>query len=175
MMPLPALAELQPGHSRDLMDAFDPLVWTSDWLWGIPLIVLNVIIHVSGLAFIDTKMVPALLARMGRQRLFPKFIIVIGIATLMITVLHAFESITWAMTFYWLDALPNIKLAMLYSLSAITAYGHATLFLAAHWQLMGALEALNGITLFGLTAAYLYAIIQKVWPLHGRRPGAGGA
>ena len=36
------------------------------------------------------------------------------------------------------------------------------------WQLMGALEALNGMLLFGLTTAFLFAMIQKVWPLGSR-------
>jgi hypothetical protein len=40
---------------------------------------------------------------------------------------------------------------MLYSLSAITTFGHANLFLKSQWQLMGALEALNGMLIFGLT------------------------
>ena len=53
---------------------------------------------------------------------------------------------------------------MLYSLDAITSYGHVNSFLEEHWQLMGALEALNGWLLFGLTAAFLFAIVGKVWP-----------
>ena len=69
---------------------------------------------------------------------------------------------------------------MLYSLSAITSYGHAQIFLDPQWQLLGALEALNGVILFGLTTAFLFALIQKIWPLgsrvHGGRDseGAGG-
>lgn len=31
------------------------------------------------------------------------------------------------------------------------------------WQLLGALEALNGWLLFGLTTAFLFAVIHKVW------------
>jgi hypothetical protein len=50
------------------------------------------------------------------------------------------------------------------SLNAITSYGHTELNLAPHWRLMGALEALNGWLLFGLTAAFLYGHIQRVWP-----------
>jgi len=57
---------------------------------------------------------------------------------------------------------------MLYSLSAMTSYGHANLFLEEQWQLMGALEALNGMLLFGLTTAVLFAMIQKVWLLGSR-------
>jgi hypothetical protein len=30
---------------------------------------------------------------------------------------------------------------------------------------MGALEALNGMLLFGLTTAFLYGLIQRVWPV----------
>ncbi len=56
---------------------------------------------------------------------------------------------------------------MLYSLSAMTTYGHANLFLKTRWQLMGALEALNGMLSFGLTTAFLFAIIQRVWPVCG--------
>jgi hypothetical protein len=54
---------------------------------------------------------------------------------------------------------------MLYSLSAKTSYGHANLFLETNWQMLGALESLNGMLLFGLTTAFLFAMIQKVWPL----------
>lgn len=57
---------------------------------------------------------------------------------------------------------------MLYSLSALTSYGHADVFLKEKWQLMGALEALNGMLLFGLTTAFLFAMIQRVWPLGSR-------
>jgi hypothetical protein len=50
----------------------------------------------------------------------------------------------------------------------MTSYGHANLFLEEQWQLMGALEALNGMLLFGLTTAFLFSLIQKVWPLGSR-------
>jgi len=54
--------------------------------------------------------------------------------------------------------------AMLYSLSAMTSYGHANLFLAQHWQLMGAIEALNGMMLLGLSTAFLFAMLREHWP-----------
>jgi hypothetical protein len=30
---------------------------------------------------------------------------------------------------------------------------------------MGTIEALNGVLLFGLTTAFLFAMVQKLWPL----------
>jgi hypothetical protein len=42
---------------------------------------------------------------------------------------------------------------MLYSFGAITAYRHAPIFLADRWRLLGAIEAVYGLILFGLTTA----------------------
>ena len=47
----------------------------------------------------------------------------------------------------------------------MTTYGHANLYLKDQWQLMGVLDALNGMLLFGLTPAFLFAMIQRAWPL----------
>ena len=93
------------------------------------------------------------------------FAIVLGFAVLLATILHGIEASIWAVAYRLLGALPDAKTAMLYSLSAITSYGHAELYLEGRWQLMGALEALNGMLLFGLTTAFLYGIIQRVWPV----------
>jgi hypothetical protein len=94
-------------------------------------------------------------------------------AALMATVLHAIEGTVWAVTYLGLGALPDIRTPMPYSLSAITSYGHAQVFLDPNWQMLGALEALNGVILFGLTTAFLFGLIQKIWPLESRAQGGG--
>ena len=88
--------------------------------------------------------------------------VVLGYTVLLVAILHGIEAIMWAAAYRLLGALPDSRSAVLYSLSAITSYGHANLYLERHWQLMGALEALNGCLLFGLTTAFLFAVIQKV-------------
>ena len=100
----------------------------------------------------------------------PKFAIVIGGTALVASLLHGIEAGIWAASYRLLGALPDNRTAMLYSLSAMTTYGHSNLYLEDHWQLMGALEALNGLLLFGLTTAFLFAMIQRVWPIGSRHP-----
>jgi hypothetical protein len=113
-----------------------------------------------------TERVALRLGGWARHRRFvPALAIGLGLTVLLATLLHWIEAFIWAAAFIWLGALPDFKSAMLYSLSAITAYGHASLFLRPHWQILGAIEALNGMILFGLTTAFLFAMIQKVWPL----------
>jgi hypothetical protein len=58
---------------------------------------------------------------------------------------------------------------MLYSLSAMTTFGHANLYLEPCWQLMGVIEALSGVVLFGLTTAVLFSIVESVPGIAGRR------
>lgn len=73
------------------------------------------------------------------------------------------------MAYVVLGASADPRTAMLYSLSAMTSYGHANIFLEPHWQLMGALEVLNGMMLFGLTTAFLFSVLTKHWPAHAPR------
>jgi hypothetical protein len=150
------------------MNAGDVGAWNANWAWSLPLIVLNVVIHVIGLGLINESVVRVLSAVTEHRRFMPTFVVGMGVAALLATVLHGIEAATWAIAYRLLGAVPDTKSAMLYSLSAITSYGHANLFLEEQWQLMGALEALNGLLLFGLTTAFLFAMIQKVWPLGSR-------
>ncbi len=91
-----------------------------------------------------------------------------GATTLLATSLHAMEAGIWAAAYRLLGALPDNKSAMLYSLNAITSYGHTNLNLENHWHLMGALEALNGWLLFGLTTAFLFGMIERIWLLDSK-------
>jgi hypothetical protein len=142
--------------------------WSGDWAWSFPLIVLSVVIHVLGLGFINERVIRILKGPTEPRRFLFMFAMVMGIVAMLATVLHGVESIAWAVAYRLLGALPDNKSAMLYSLGAMTTYGHATISLEDRWQLMGALEALNGMLLFGLTTAFLFAMIQRVWPVGNR-------
>jgi hypothetical protein len=145
-----------------------PVIWGADWAWGLPLIVLTVVIHVFGLALISQKAVLVFSHMTARYHPTAVFAVVMGTTTLLTTSLHALEAGIWSASYWFMGALPEYKSAMLYSLSAMTSYGHEGLFLESRWQLLGAIEALNGVLLFGLTTAFLFGMIQKVWSLDSR-------
>jgi len=145
-----------------------PVIWGADWAWGLSLIILTVVTHVFGLALISQKAVLVFSRMTVRYHPTAVFAVVMGTTTLLTTSLHALEAGIWSVSYWFLGALPQYKSAMLYSLSAMTSYGHEGLFLESRWQLLGAIEALNGVLLFGLTTAVLFGIIQKVWSLDSR-------
>ena len=86
--------------------------------------------------------------------------------------LHGAEAGLWAAIYVAIGAMPDLHDAMLYSLSALTSYGHVDIYLEDRWKLLGAIEAVNGLILFGLTTAFLFAAIQQVSPIHPRHNSA---
>jgi hypothetical protein len=140
-----------------------PTTWRAEWVWGFPLIVLTVVIHVLGLGLVNRR--ARLISNSMMSRRHPTFMFVVGLSVTiwLACSLHALEAAIWAEAYKLLGDLPDYKSAILYSLSAITSYGHVNLYLDEHWQLMGALEALNGWLLFGLTTAFLFGIVNKLW------------
>ena len=105
------------------------LSWHADWAWSLPLIVANVVIHVVGLGMINGRFVEVVAGgALNRHHYAASFVVLIGMAAL-VTILHAFEATVWAAAYRLLGALPDNRSAMLYSLSAITSYGHAPVFL----------------------------------------------
>jgi len=141
-----------------------PVNWGADWTYGLPLIVLTVLIHVFGLGLVRHWIVDATSATIHRRHPTAVFMVAMGATTLLATSLHALEAGIWAIAYRVLGALPDSRSAMLYSLNAMTSYGHTglNLNLGDRWHLLGALEALNGWLLFGLSTAFLFAVMDKV-------------
>jgi hypothetical protein len=137
------------------------LEWPGDWAWGLPVLVVTVVFHVSVFMLI----INLFISRPRRSRRRPwHFIVLVAIMALLAAIMHGLEAAAWAFLYVWLGALPNLSEAILYSLGAITSYGHASIFLEGHWRLLGAIEAVNGLLIFGLTTAFLFAAIHKAWP-----------
>jgi hypothetical protein len=143
--------------------------WYLDWITSIPLLLITVAMHVFGLIFVRNEVIDLLERLSGRRRFAFVFALVMGVTVLLITVLHGLEAAVYGAAYLLVGALPDVRTAMLYSLSAMTTYGHASIYLEPHWQMLGAIEALNGVVLFGLTTAALYSVMESMSKLTGKR------
>jgi hypothetical protein len=156
-------------HAALSLFVVNPSTWSANWAWSLPLIVLTVVLYVFGLLLINQK-VENVENRVVERFSYPVvFVVIIGGTALFATLLHGIEGIIWAGAYRLVGALPDNRSGVLYSLNAMTSYGHANVELEQHWQLMGALEALNGMLLFGLTTAFLFGILQRVRELQSGR------
>ena len=140
--------------------------WRSDWLWSIPLIVVTIVFHSFALGLLSRGLL--ILLRDDRKKRLTRAlsVFVVGGSSLCAICLHGLEAWMWSVAYHLLGTLGgDRKDAMLYSISVMTTVGGTNLHLEPSWALMGPLEALDGWILFGLTAAFLFAVIQKVWSL----------
>jgi hypothetical protein len=143
--------------------------WGYNWAWGLPMLVLTVVAHVCALMLISATLVITVPREKG-GRTPSGFVVAVALTAPSAAILHGLEAAAWATLYLGVGALTSVRSAMLYSLGAITSYGHADIFLEDRWQLLGAIEAVNGLILFGLTTAFLFAAIQQVWPVGAREP-----
>jgi hypothetical protein len=148
------------------MTSFVLAPWRSVWLWSIPLIVVTILFHSYVLGLISQGL-RALLKEDREKHLNDALsVFAVGGSSLCAICLHGLEAWMWSVAYHLLGTLGgDRKDAMLYSISVMTTVGGTNLHLEPSWALMGPLEALDGWILFGLTAAFLFALIQKVWSL----------
>jgi hypothetical protein len=138
------------------------LTWYTDWIASFPLILLTVLMHVSGLAVIKNRAIDLVERAASRGSRGFVFALMMCCIVLLVTVLHAIDASVWAVAYLVLAALPDWHSAMVYSLGAMTTFGNAPVNLAAQWQMMGVVESLNGVILFGFTVATLFSINDRI-------------
>lgn len=107
------------------------------------------------------KIVAALASFYSDDRFSLRFALAIGAVVLFVTLLLGVEAALWANVYVFIGAVPKFSSGMLYSLEAMTTFGHANVYLTAPWELLGALEALNGVIVVGLSTAFLFSVLHN--------------
>jgi hypothetical protein len=79
------------------------------------------------------------------------------------------EGVLWALSYWRLGALDSFGQASVYALSTMTTFEIPGLTLPTRFQMFSALEAVNGVLLFGISTAFLFAVIQVHWQSVSRR------
>ena len=147
-------------------------MWMFDYpslRWGLSLIVLTIAIHAAAvvmMAFVGGR-VRVRLDTLGLRlsNLIAILICVIAVIGLLLAVLHGIECGIWAAAYMWLGALDSPIDALLFSVDSMSTRGASGLKLQQHWQMMGALESVDGMLLFGVSAAYIFAVMQVFWSM----------
>ncbi|WP_198031901.1 ion channel [Bradyrhizobium sp. Ec3.3] len=139
------------------------------WRWGLSLIVLTMTIHATVVlivAFVGMRIRVQLETRnLDEWNLIAILICATGLVGLLLAVLHLTECGIWAAVYLWVGALDSPTDALFYSVESMATLGASGLTLQRPWQMMGGLEAVNGMILFGVSTAYLFAMMQVYWSM----------
>ena len=139
------------------------------WGWGLSLIAVTMALHATTVVMM-TLVAIRIRARLESRnhplwKLIAALICMTTVIALLLAALHAIECVIWAAAYWWLGALDSFLGALLYSVDSMSTRGATKLALPPHWQMMGALEAVNGMLLFGVSAAYIFAVMQTYWSM----------
>jgi hypothetical protein len=135
-----------------------------NWIWGLSLTALTIAIHATGVTFM-VAVLHNIRVRLETRglRLLELIAIVISAITVMgllLTALHGIEAALWAAVYLWVGALGSPEAAILYSLDTMATRGASGLVLQPPWQMLGPLEAADGMLLFGISTAFIFTVMQ---------------
>jgi uncharacterized membrane protein YidH (DUF202 family) len=130
------------------------------------MVALTVIIHFCGLALLMR------LLRQSRAGMKPENQhIIMRMVTILCVVfglfaIHTLEIWFYAVLYHFvLNAVADFETALYYSTVSFVSLGYGDVILSKQWRLIGAIEAANGLILFGWSTAFLVTVIAKLQAL----------
>ena len=76
-----------------------------------------------------------------------------------IVILHLIQITAWALCYAWTGAMADLQSAVYFSAVTYTTTGYGDLVLPEDWRLVGAIEALTGILMCGLSTGFFFAVM----------------
>jgi voltage-gated potassium channel Kch len=98
----------------------------------------------------------------GRAGIWLWDVFVVMGATLLLLAAHFVEMTLWALSFILCGEFSNFAAAFYYSAATYTTVGDSTIVLSARWRLLGPIEAADGMLMFGVSTAIIFAIIHRL-------------
>jgi hypothetical protein len=138
----------------------------SSWTLGLALIVLTIAIHTTAvvlMAFGLESRVRRERQTLGLPHAIPTVIGRIAAVSLALTVLHGLEGVLWAVAYRALGAFDSFTQASVYALATMTTFEISGVTPPSRFNMISALEGVNGVLLFGISTAFLFAVIQVQW------------
>jgi len=90
---------------------------------------------------------------------------------------HLFQIAIWAILFMYLGEFSDFLTAFYHSTVNFASLGYGDIIMSEKWRLLGALEASNGVLMFGLSAGTMFSVMSRLFARHtfaGVSPGDRG-
>jgi len=131
-------------------------------LIGSAMIALTVVIQIAGII----GLIAYLKARGARVVGHLNYIVmtrVLVVTILGIFFVHTAEIWIWAALYLWLGEFETMERSLYFSTVTFTTLGYGDITLQERWQLLSGFEAANGIILFGVSTAFVFGVIRKLF------------
>ena len=122
---------------------------------------------------VATALILRVVVRLTRRGLtgrdFWQSVVVMMTITFITAVAHLALIALWALALLLCGSLATFEDAFYFSAENYTSLGYGDIILSGQWRLLGPLEAINGLLLFGLSTALMFAVMQHLIMNHLRR------
>ncbi len=129
---------------------------------GSAMIALTVVIHTAGII----GLIVCFRAFRTRFMEHHDYVAMTGILVITIVgifLVHTVEIWLWAVLYLWLGEFADFERALYFSTVTFTSLGYGDITLKERWQLLSGFEAANGIILFGVSTAFVFGVIRKLF------------
>lgn len=79
---------------------------------------------------------------------------------------HLLQMVMWAVLFIQLGQFDDALTAFYHSAVNFTSLGYGDITMNERWRLLGALEAANGVLMFGLSTGTIFAVMTRLFNHH---------
>ena len=131
---------------------------------GSAMIALTVVIHTFGIIGLIVWF-RAYSPRFVENHNFIAMTSILMIAIVGIFLVHTAEIWLWAALYLWLGEFVELERALYFSTVTFTSLGYGDITLQQSWQLLSGFEAANGIILFGVSTAFVFGAIRRLFQI----------
>jgi voltage-gated potassium channel Kch len=120
----------------------------------------NVLVH----SLLPPTIVKGVLRHIARGRggIWIWDVVLIMEFTVLALAAHFIEIALWALSFFLCGEFSNFAAALSYSGSTYTTLGDSATVLSPRWRMLGPIEAANGLLMFGVSTAIIFAVILRL-------------
>jgi hypothetical protein len=93
---------------------------------------------------------------------FWRDVTVVAGTTLLALAAHLVEMAGWAVVFVLCGEFPQFAAAFYHSAVNYSSLGYGDVVMSGSWKLLGPLETADGMLMFGVSAAMIFAIVQRL-------------
>jgi hypothetical protein len=128
---------------------------------ALPTTLATIVIHgVAVIAIVHFVRHQRQLGRAGIR--FWRDVIIVSGAALLALLAHLVDIVIWALVFALCGEFPHLALAVYHSAVNYTSLGYGDVVMSASWRLLGPLETADGMLMFGVSTAMIFAVIQRL-------------
>jgi Ion channel len=125
------------------------------------MVALTVLIHFGGLLLLMRVLSLRGHYLNAHASRFGQFVLLIGVV-LGLVFIHTLEIWAYAFAFMAVGAISELEPALYFSTTSFSSLGYGDIVLNPDWRLLGAIEAANGLILFGWSTAFLISLMGKL-------------